>query len=230
MAGPDVKYDKKVTLAALGLVTVLLAAPTFPNQAADTGRPTADAGHQPSDAAANTRPEAASPPSAPQTDEERLFGEAVDWRDDLDDPQAAEPAPTPSGADEEAPPRSPRTGLGGMLIKMLLSVAAVCLIAYAVLKWGVSRLVGGHTEKDGPIEVLARRPLGPDSTILVVQVGPRVLIVGDADGGMTRLGELDDQEAEAFKDAQANSTSNRSPLQSLWRFGGSDAQDERADD
>ncbi len=91
---------------------------------------------------------------------------------------------------------APTTGsdLGAMLVEMLLVLAAVCLLAYAALRWGLTRIAGLGDTDDGPIELIARRQLGADRAISVVRIGSQTLIVGESDAGLTRLGELDDSE------------------------------------
>lgn len=127
---------------------------------------------------------------------------------------------------------NPASGLGSMLLQMLVALGAVCLIAWAILKWGVSRLVGGTGDDDGPIEVVARKPVGPESAVLIVRVGPRILILGDGEDGMSRLGELDDDEFDQFEAGrgdEANGQTSDRPLTSLWRFG-RDSGDEELED
>ncbi len=89
--------------------------------------------------------------------------------------------------------QAPSTGsdLGRMLLEMLLVLGGVCLLAYAVLRWGLRRLVGADSPGDGPIEIVARRQLGNDRAISIVRVGSRTLVIGESDGGLTRLAELD---------------------------------------
>mgnify|MGYP006300920393 CR=1 FL=1 len=142
--------------------------------------------------------------------------------------QPTDPVPQSGNADgrKEAGPvdiEPPTTGtdFGSMLIEMLLVLAAVCLLAYAVLRWGVGKLVGGDTTSDGPIEILERQPLGPDRSIVVVRIGSKTLVVGSSEAGMTRLGELDGEDLEEFLEERRDNDDNEtaSPLTSLWRLG-----------
>jgi hypothetical protein len=117
-----------------------------------------------------------------------------------DTPAESEPgdgAATPGPPDSQTGLRSidaPTTGsdLGAMLVEMLLVMAAVCLLAYVALRWGLKRIAGLGDADDGPIELVARRQLGADRAIAVVRIGSRTLIVGESDAGLTRLGELDE--------------------------------------
>lgn len=71
---------------------------------------------------------------------------------------------------------------------LLESLATVAVFggALAAAVFGVRRL--GITTSRGPLEVLARQPLDGRRAIYLVRVGERVLIVGAADGSLTRLG------------------------------------------
>lgn len=128
-------------------------------------------------------------------------------------------SPPPSAADDplgsssrkrsagEAPSEPPTTGseLGSLLLQTLVVLVAVCLLAYVVLRWGVGRLFGARNSGDEEIEILARKPIGSDKSIMIVRVGPRTLIVGETNSGMNRLGELDESEAEAIASADEQS-------------------------
>lgn len=123
---------------------------------------------------------------------------------DRNDGRPASLPDDPGSLDPPQQPPSTGSELGSMLLQTVLMLAVVCLLAYVVLRWGVSRLVGGQGAGDDAIEVLARHPVGSDSSILVVRIGPRVLILADGESGMSRIGELDDEEAEAFETAAAD--------------------------
>jgi flagellar protein FliO/FliZ len=86
---------------------------------------------------------------------------------------------------------------GGMLLKMVISVGLVCLLAYAILKWGLGRLVG-NTQADGEMEILSRLGVGPNRSIMVVRVGPRFLVIGSTETGISLLSELSEEEAHDF--------------------------------
>ena len=51
--------------------------------------------------------------------------------------------------------------------------------------WGIRRI--GVSARSGPLEILARQPLDGRRAIYLVRVGKRVLVVGAADGALTRL-------------------------------------------
>jgi flagellar biosynthetic protein FliO len=73
------------------------------------------------------------------------------------------------------------------LLETFVTLLAVCAIAVAVLygarKMGMGRSTGG-------IELVGRLPLDSRRSIVLVRVGAQVFLVGVADGGFTKLGEL----------------------------------------
>lgn len=113
--------------------------------------------------------------------------------------ESVAPATKPNGA-ESSPFRDPRGdratgGWFGLLGRTLLVLAGVCALAYALLKWGVGRLVGGKGATGGTLEVVERCPLSPDRAVVLLRVGERGLIVGDSEAGLVKLDELTSTEA-----------------------------------
>ena len=100
------------------------------------------------------------------------------------------PAETPATAD-----------YGGMLLRMVLSLAVVCLLAYVALKWGLGRLYG-DSQSDDQMEVISRLRLAPKREILITRVGPRYLIVGSTETELNILGELTPNEVEMSSEDQ----------------------------
>jgi flagellar biosynthetic protein FliO len=87
--------------------------------------------------------------------------------------QVAEPAPLPGG-------------YGVALLQTLLALAAVCILAWVVLRWGARRGLGvGGT--GGAVRVIERVALDPRRALYVVQVGERVLLLGTGDGAAPAL-------------------------------------------
>lgn len=86
---------------------------------------------------------------------------------------------------------------GLMLIKMIVAVALVCLLAYAILRWGVGRLAGGRTGGE-EMQILGRLPIAPNRTIMVVQIGPRFLVVGNTETEISLLSELSAENAKKY--------------------------------
>jgi flagellar biosynthetic protein FliO len=70
----------------------------------------------------------------------------------------------------------------------LLSLGAVCLVAWFALKLLAGKGIGKGT---GAIRVLARCPLEPRRSVYVIEAAGKCLLVGVGDGPMTVLAELD---------------------------------------
>lgn len=78
--------------------------------------------------------------------------------------------------------------LGGSLALSLVSLGAVCLLAYVVLRWLGRQGVGRGA---GPLKVIARCALEPKRSVYIVEAAGRYFLMGVGDGPMTLLSELD---------------------------------------
>lgn len=79
--------------------------------------------------------------------------------------------------------------LGAALAQTLVTLAAVCALAWWTLRWAARRGVGRSPA--GVVTVLDRVALDPRRTLFVVRVAGKVLLLGGSDGGMSLLAELD---------------------------------------
>ena len=78
---------------------------------------------------------------------------------------------------------------GGLLLRMVLGLIAVCAIAALVLKYGLGRLAPqGSVSKH--LEILERAPLEPRRSLIIVRVADRALVVGSSEHGLQTLTEL----------------------------------------
>lgn len=80
-------------------------------------------------------------------------------------------------------------GYGASLLQSLLALAAVCILAWVVLRWSAARGLGmgGGTR----MKVIERVPLDARRWVYLVEIGERVLVVGAGDGASpTLLAEL----------------------------------------
>jgi flagellar biogenesis protein FliO len=76
---------------------------------------------------------------------------------------------------------------GGYLIETFVTLLAVCALAVMVL-YGARRL--GIGRATGPVELFGQLPLEGRRAIYLVRVGEQVFVIGVAEGGMTKLGEV----------------------------------------
>lgn len=110
-------------------------------------------------------------------------------------------APTPAPAEAVSQTPAVTSDYGSMLLKMIISVGLVCLLAYAILRWGLGRMVNTR-EGSEQMEVLGRLAVGPDRSIMVVRVGPRFLVIGNTETELSLLRELSEEDARDFLVAQ----------------------------
>jgi flagellar protein FliO/FliZ len=93
-------------------------------------------------------------------------------------------------AQAQTVPEAP-SGYGWLLLRGLLALAAVCLLAYVVLRF-LSRRVYGTAAGGGLMRVVARLPLEPRRSLYLVEVAGRYLLVGLGENGApTTLAEID---------------------------------------
>jgi flagellar biosynthetic protein FliO len=82
-------------------------------------------------------------------------------------------------------------GYGVALLQTLLALAAVCIFAWVLLRWGARRGLG-LAGTGGAVRVVERVVLDPRRMLYVVRVGDRLLLLGAGDGAApTLLTELD---------------------------------------
>lgn len=102
---------------------------------------------------------------------------------------------------QEAAVRAPATPprYGSLLLRTALSVGIVCIIAFVALKYGLKRFVG-NAGADDRVRVLARYPIEPRRTLLVVRVVGKTLLLSSSEAGVHLVHELGEQDALAFLD------------------------------
>jgi flagellar protein FliO/FliZ len=103
---------------------------------------------------------------------------------------AAEPA-------VKALPEAPG-GYGAALLRMVISLALVCGVAWLALKWGAKRLAAPTGASADRMRVIARLPIEPRRSVVVVRVGQRTLVLGSSEAGLETLAELSPGEADAL--------------------------------
>lgn len=95
---------------------------------------------------------------------------------------------------------------GSYLLQTFITLVVVCALAFAVL-WGARRLGVGRAS--GAVKLVGHLPLDARRAIYLVKVGAHVFVVGVAEGGMTKLGEVPESEVpkeepeRAFSDVLA---------------------------
>ena len=86
-----------------------------------------------------------------------------------------------------------------MIIRLVLCLAFIAVVLMFASRVAKKRGLGGAT---GIIEVVARQRMGRASSVSVLRVAGRVLVVGATEEQVTLLAEVEDDELEAALDAQ----------------------------
>ena len=121
------------------------------------------------------------------------------------------------GGDNGADASTPGATGGGYLLS---TAGALGLVIGLVLgaRWVVVKFTGRPlTASSTAVELLSRTAVAPKSHVLLVRVGRRVLVVGDAGGALRPLGEIDD--ADEVADLLGAVTASR-PGSVTQSFGG----------
>lgn len=91
-------------------------------------------------------------------------------------------------------------GYGIALLQTVLALAAVCVLAWVVLRWSAKRGIGGGRR----VKVLERVPLDARRSLYLVKIGDRVLLLGGGDGAApSLLAELTEGDLPELEDAPA---------------------------
>jgi flagellar biogenesis protein FliO len=89
------------------------------------------------------------------------------------------------------------TGTGGeasygdLLVTSLLVLAAVCVVAFVLVRVAGRWLTVGRTRGASLLDVVARVPLEPRRSLYIVDVAGKALLVGTSEMGLSVLSELD---------------------------------------
>jgi flagellar biogenesis protein FliO len=80
----------------------------------------------------------------------------------------------------------------------------VVLVAIFLLRWLARQFVRVGLPESKPIKVLSRSVLSPKQQLLLLQVGKRLVVVGDSGGSMNPLCEINDPDEVALLIGQAS--------------------------
>ncbi|MFQ1000303.1 FliO/MopB family protein [Modestobacter sp. SSW1-42] len=86
-----------------------------------------------------------------------------------------------------------------MIIRLVLCLGFIAAVLLYASKLAKKRGLGGAT---GVIEVVARQRMGRTSTVSVLRVAGRVLVVGSTEEQVTLLAEVEDEELQTALAAQ----------------------------
>lgn len=86
-------------------------------------------------------------------------------------------------------------GYGAALLRMLAALLVVCVVAYLALRYGLRWLLP-RRRGSSLLEVIEHCPLGGGKGLWIVRVEGRRLLLGGAEGGLSMLKELGEEESE----------------------------------
>lgn len=116
-----------------------------------------------------------------------------------------------SNANSPAAP-SPAAPMVPDTIRVVLALSAV-LALILILRWGGKRLMAAGAFGRGPrgVQVLGRTHLSPRQQVVILQVGRRLLVVGDSGGQLNTLCEISDPDEAAMLIAQVRGEARPEP-------------------
>jgi flagellar biogenesis protein FliO len=123
-------------------------------------------------------------------------------------------APTDGDKNPAAPPQSSSMELG----RVVLALSAVVGLIFA-LRWGSRKILALPSAGNSShlMRVIARTPLAPKQSVMLLRVGQRLMVVGDSAGNLSSLGQITDPDEVATLLGQAKATS---PSMAPTNFGG----------
>lgn len=107
-------------------------------------------------------------------------------------------AVSPAAAATRPTAAVPSSSIGVVIGRLALSLGVVLAIIGG-LYWLLRRYYGGSVSSSSTraVKVLSRTPLAPRQQVMLLQVGRRVVVVGDSGGAMTTLAQIDDPDEVA---------------------------------
>lgn len=79
--------------------------------------------------------------------------------------------------------------------EVLFVLAGVLVLAYALLRLGLPRMLGMTGSSEGPIRVVARHGLEPRKTLYLVNVGSQLFLLGTAESQVQCLTAINPENA-----------------------------------
>ena len=118
-----------------------------------------------------------------------------------------------------AAPDVPELGYGWALMKMLAALVVVCALAYLALRYGLRRIAAPRPGGARHLRVVDRCPLSANRSLWIVRAGGRYLVLGESEGGISTLAELDPAafEGDGHADDEEVGPRSRSFLELLKR-------------
>lgn len=95
-----------------------------------------------------------------------------------------------------------------MVLKMCLTLGAVCLLAFVVLRYGLPRMTGLQVPQANLVKVVARLPLEQQKSLYVIEVTGKHLLLGVTQDRIEVLSELEGAAVQNALDAKLPESSS----------------------
>ena len=111
----------------------------------------------------------------------------------------------------------------GLFVRLIMSLGVVIglmwIAANVLRKRGIAGTGPARKGSRGPeVELVARKPLGRNASIVVVRVGDRSMLVGVTDQRVTNLGDVDFADVELYEDNTWTVSSGGTTPASAWKM------------
>jgi flagellar biosynthetic protein FliO len=109
-----------------------------------------------------------------------------------------------------------------LFVRLIMSLGVVIglmwIAANVLRKRGIAGTTSAKRSARGPeVELVARKPLGRNASIVVVRVGDRSMLVGVTDQRVTNLGDVDFADVELYEDNTWTVSSGATSPASAWK-------------
>ena len=110
-----------------------------------------------------------------------------------------------------------------LFVRLILSLGVVIglmwIAANVLRKRGIAGTSSSKRTARGPeVELVARKPLGRNASIVVVRVGERSMLVGVTDQRVTNLGDVEFADVELYEDNTWTVSSGATSPASAWKM------------
>lgn len=102
-----------------------------------------------------------------------------------------------------------------MVVKMCVTLAAVCLLAYITLRHGLPKLTGIQTTPEQMLKVVARFPLENQKTLYIVEVTGKHLLLGVTQERIELISELESSSVVAALESATVAAAAKPTLSSM---------------
>ena len=104
-----------------------------------------------------------------------------------------------------------------LIFSLAIVIGLMWVAANVLRKRGFTGVASRRTTRGPQIELIARRPLGRNSSVAVVRVGERSLVLGVTEHQVTNLGEVEFDEIDVIEDNTWTGSSGASGSGTAWK-------------